>query len=74
MASIGPRRKAGSLSPVLYEFYRFWRNFDELGQKLPLIFIRGKHNIIDHTLHVQTLYSVHTYTEKSNTDTEKSEL
>ena len=41
MASIGPRRKA-----EIYEFYRFWRNFDELCQKLPLIFVHGKHNVI----------------------------
>ena len=36
MASIGTqeiRRKA-----EIYEFYRFWRNFDEVGQKLQLIF------------------------------------
>ena len=41
MASIGPRRRA-----EIREFYRFWRNFDEFGQKLPLIFVHGKHNII----------------------------
>ena len=42
MASIGPRRKA-----EIQEFYRFCRNFNELGQKLlPLIFVHGKHNII----------------------------
>ena len=45
MASIGTQ-EIKTNAEINKNFYGFWRNFDEVGQKLPLIFVHRKHNII----------------------------